>query len=112
MYPYIFKNKFIHDKQSGYRRGDSTVKQLISITDEIYKAFDKGHEVRAIFLDISKAFDKVWKDGLIFKLKTIGIEGEVLNILSSFLEDRQQRVTLDGENSGLVSRQVYPRGQF
>ena len=99
LYPYIFKNNFIHDKQSGYRRGDSTVKQLLSITHEIYKAFDKGHEVRAVFLDISKAFDKVWSQGLIFKLKTIGIEGEVLDILSSFLEDRQQRVTLDGEIS-------------
>ena len=113
LYPYIFKNKFIHDKQSGYRRGDSTVKQLISITDEIYKAFDKRHEVRAIFLDISKAFDKVWKDGLIFKLKTIGIEGEVLNILSSFLEDRQQRVTLDGENSDWVSVEAgVPQGSI
>ena len=69
------------------------------ITHEIYKAFDKGHEIRAIFLDISKAFDKVWTQGLIYKLKTIGIEGEILDILCSFLEDRQQRVTLDGENS-------------
>ena len=50
-------------------------------------------------MDISKAFDKVWSQGLIFKLKSIGIEGEMLDILSSFLEDRKQRVTLDGENS-------------
>ena len=99
LYPYIFNNNFIHDKQSGYRRGDSTVKQLISITHEIYRAFENDKEVRAIFLDISKAFDKVWTQGLIFKLKTIGIEGEILDILCSFLADRKQRVTLDGENS-------------
>ena len=99
LYPYIFNNNFIHEKQSGYTRGDSTIKQLISITHEIYKAFDSGHEVRAIFLDISKAFDKVWSKGLIHKLKVIGVEGEILDILSSFLEDRQQRVTLDGESS-------------
>ena len=55
--------------------------------------------VRAVFLDISKAFDKVWSQGLLFKLKSIGVEGEMLDILSSFLEDRQQRVTLDGESS-------------
>ena len=99
LYPYIFNNNFIHDKQSGYRRGDSTVKQLLSNTHEFYKAFDKGQEIRAVFLDISKAFDKVWTQGLIFKLKTIGIEGEILDILCSFLADRQQRVTLDGETS-------------
>ena len=85
LYPYIFCNNFIHDNQSGCRRMDSTVKQLLSITHEIYKAFESAHEIRAIFLDIDKAFDKVWKEGLIYKLKRIGIEGEMLDILSSFL---------------------------
>ena len=66
---------------------------------EIYRAFENDKEVRAIFLNISKAFDKVWTQGLIFKLKTIGIEGEILDILCSFLADRKQKVTLDGENS-------------
>ena len=47
LYPYIFNNKFISDKQSGYRRGDSTVKQLLSISHEIYKAFGKSQEIRA-----------------------------------------------------------------
>ena len=113
LYPYIFNNNSIHDKQSGYRRGDSTVKQLLSITHEIYKAFDKGHEIRAVFLDISKAFDKVWTQGLIFKLKKIGIEGEMLDILCSFLEDRQQRVTLDGENSDWVDIEAgVPQGSI
>ena len=99
LYPYIFNNNFIDDKQSGYRRGDGTVKQLLSITHEIFKAFDDGNELRAVFLDISRAFDKVWSKGLIFKLRKIGIEGEMLKIITSFLEDRQQRVTMDGEFS-------------
>ena len=99
LYSYIFDNNFIDDRQSGYRRGDSTIKQLLSITHEIHKAFDDGKELRAVFLDISKAFDKVWTEGLIFKLKRIGIEGEMINILTSFLNDRKQRVTMDGINS-------------
>ena len=49
LYPYVFNNKFIDDRQSGYRRGDSTIKQLLSITHEIYKAFDDGNEMRAFF---------------------------------------------------------------
>ena len=96
LYPYIFNNNFIDDRQSGYQIGDSTIKQLISITHEIYKAFDDSKELRAVFLDISKAFDKVWADGLIFKLKRIGIDGDMIDILSSFLSEREQRVILDG----------------
>ena len=40
--------------------GDSCTNQLISITHEIYQSFDDGFEVRVVFLDVSKAFDKVW----------------------------------------------------
>ena len=93
LYNYIFSNNFISDKQSGYRRGDSTVKQLLSITHEIYKAFDQGNEIRAVFLDISKAFDTVWHSGLLHKLQNIGVEGDMIKIIKSFLSDRQQRVT-------------------
>jgi len=113
LYPYIFNNKFIDDRQSGYRRGDSTVKQLLSITHEIYKAFDDSKELRAVFLDISKAFDKVWIDGLIFKLKRIGINGTMLQMLTSFLSERKQRVTLDGVVSDWVDLEAgVPQGSL
>ena len=55
--------------------------------------------MQCIFLDISKAFDKVWHDGLIFKLKQNGISGNLLNLLSNFLRNRKQRVVLNGQNS-------------
>ena len=64
-----------------------------------HKAFDKGEEIRAVFLDISRAFDRVWHGGFIYKLERIGIEGELINILTSFLSDRLQRVTIDGKLS-------------
>ena len=99
LFPYICDNKFIDDRQSGYRKFDSTIKQLLNITHEIYSAFNLDHDVCAIFLDLSKAFDRVWRQGLIVKLKRIAIEGEMLGIISSFLEVRYQRVTLDGEKS-------------
>ena len=59
--------------QSGFKAGDSCINQLLSITHEIYKSFDVGLEVRSVFLDISKAFDKVWHDGIIYKLTENGI---------------------------------------
>ena len=72
--------------QSGFRPGDSTIYQLVLITSNIYDSFEKYDETRALFLDISKAFDKVWHDGLIFKLKCNGINGNLLNLLDNYLK--------------------------
>ena len=60
LHNYLFSNNLITDRQSGFRKNDSTIKQLISITHDIQSAFDYNppKDVRAIFLDISKAFDK------------------------------------------------------
>ena len=55
--------------------------------------------MRSVFLDISKAFDKVWHNGLLFKLSQNGISGNLLDLLSSFLSDRKQRVLLNGQTS-------------
>ena len=55
--------------------------------------------MRGIFLDISKAFDKVWHDGLLFKLKTYGVEGDLLLLLKNYLKNRKQRVALNGQTS-------------
>ena len=56
-------------------------------------------EIRGDFLDISKAFDKVWYESLIFKLKQSGIPGNLLNILVYLLRNRKQRVVLNGQPS-------------
>ena len=53
----------------GFKPDDSCIDQLLAITHEIYKSLDDGFEVRNVFLDISKAVDKVWHEGLIFKIK-------------------------------------------
>ena len=64
-----FENKLTSSSQSGFKPGDSCINQLLSITREIYSYFDEGLEVRSVFLDIAKAFDKVWHDRIILKLK-------------------------------------------
>ena len=60
---------------------------------------DEGYEIRGLFLDISKAFYKVWHKGLVFKLKQNGISGNLLNIFEDFLRNRKQRVVLKGQTS-------------
>ena len=79
---YLVSNDLITKTQSGFRPGESTVKQLIDLVNDIHKSFDqrKSLEVRAVFLDIPKACGKVWHDGLIFKLKQHGISGSILKV--------------------------------
>ena len=79
----------------------------------ILNAFDKALEVRGIFRDTSKAFDKVWHDGLIFKLRQNGIRGDIINILQDFLRNRKQRVVLNGQCSSWVDVNIgVPQGSI
>ena len=93
------ENHLISENQSGFKPGDSCTFQLLSIVHEIYQSFDDSHEVRGVFLDISKAFDKVWHEGLIYKLEQNGISGNLLLLLTDFLKNRKQRVVLNGQVS-------------
>ena len=96
MYNYFVSNDLITKNQSGFRPKDSVTNQLIYLVDEIHSSLDINLEVRAVFLDMSKAFDKVWHAGLLFKLKQNGINGRLLNLLENYLEKRKQRVLLNG----------------
>ena len=79
--------------QSGFVRGDSTTYQLIHTYHQFCQAVDSGKEVRAVFCDVSKAFDRVWHRGLLHKLAGIGCSEFIIKWFSSYLSDRRQRVT-------------------
>ena len=68
IYCYFEQHKLFSSCQSGFRRNDSTIYQLLSITQNIFKSFDANPplDTRGICLDVSKAFDMVWHEGLIF----------------------------------------------
>ena len=93
IFNYFISNKLFTPSQSGFLPGDSCIAQLLSIIHEIQTAFA---DVRGISLDIPKAFDKVWHEGLLYKLKSYGIEGQLLSLLANYLENREQRVVLNG----------------
>ena len=82
------EDSLLNSNQSGFRPGDSCINQLLAITHEIFEAFDcnPSLEVRSVFLDISKAFDKVWQEGLLFKIKSMGISGEVTIFLTAIFQ--------------------------
>ena len=99
-------SKLLNNCQSGFRSNDSCINQLISITHNIYRTFDANPslEVRSVFLDLSKAFDKVfWHEGLLYKLKNNEMNGNALKLIKSFLHNRCQRVVLDGQSSSWLS---------
>ena len=102
IYKYLTNNALLIPNNSGFKHGDSTVNQLLCLSDIILKSLDKGKEVRMVFLDAAKAFDKVWHKGLLYKLKQLGIEGDLFTWLSSYLSDRQQRVVIGGSQSLLL----------
>ena len=68
MLRFFFDQSLISANQSGFKPVGSCTNQLLSINLNICKSFNNGYEIRDVFLDISKAFDKAWHDGLIFKI--------------------------------------------
>ena len=102
MLQFLEENSLLCPHQSGFCSSDSCQSQLLSTVYDIYASFDQSPtlEVRANFLDIFKAFDKVW---LPFKLEWIGISGNLRNLLKCFLNNRFQRVVLNGQCSNWSS---------
>ena len=86
----ILSNYFPHEPITCDDRDPPWIKNKIKqLTQEINNA--------------TKAFDKVWHDGLIYKLIQSGVTGNLLNTLANFLKDRKQRVVLNGQNSAWVN---------
>ena len=83
VYKFLLEERLLNPNQSGFRQSDSYINQLLAIAHEIFEAFDCNPplEVRSLFLDISKAFDKVWHEGLIYKIKSMGISGELCKLI-------------------------------
>ena len=100
---HVEKCGLFSDFQYGFRSSRSTADLLRVVSDRIARAFNRSGSTRAVALDISKAFDRVWHAGLLHKLKSYGILGQIFGLISSFLSNRRLQVVLDGKSS-----QEYP----
>ena len=101
LFNYMKTNNILSKCQSGFQPNDSTVNQPIEIYHNIISNMDRGRDVRFVFCDVSKAFDKVWHKGLLFKLKLTGVNKQLISWIESYLSDRQQKVVSEGFSSTL-----------
>ena len=93
IYEHLTINHLLSDKQSGYRPHHSTQLQLVHMTHDLYKALDQRHDFTTVYLDITKYFDKIWHEGLLYKCqKEFYITGTLLSWIKSYLTNRQHRV--------------------
>ena len=103
LYNHLYSNNLLYKYQSGFRPGHSTTFQLVDIFHHICQSFDAKQYSCMVFCDISKAFDKVWHRGLLFKLRQKGIKGKLLTWISNYLSDRKQKVQINNATSSLLS---------
>ena len=100
---HLESNNLITKEQTAFRKNRNTEDQLIHLAQSIENAFQDGHKVVATFIDLTKAFDKVWKQGLLLKLLTAGVNGNMFKWIKSFLSHRTGRVKLNGTLSHKVT---------
>lgn len=91
---FLEKNKLLNNNQSGFRNGRSTQDNIVRLYDQINKFIKTQGCTLAVFLDFEKAYDMIWRPGLLVKLKRLGINGKLLNYVKSFLSDRTFQVKI------------------
>ena len=102
LYNYMVKNQLSIPLQPGYREGNSPTNQLLHTYHTIYEAVDKGKEIRAVFCYISKAFDRVWHKGLLYKSRCMGCSNRIDNWFARDLSWRRHPVVIIGQPSDWV----------
>ena len=96
---HLEKYGLFSDFQYGFRSSRSTVDFLTVVSDRIARAFNRPGPTRVVAGDISKPFDRVWHAGVLHKLKSYGISGQLYGLLSSFLSNRWLRVVINKKSS-------------
>ena len=115
MMRFLNENKFLSNAQSGFRPPDSCECQVLLIVHDIHKSFDCNPpwEVREIFLDISKAFDRVCHDRLLYKIKSFGVFHTPLKLIEHFLSNRYRNLVLKGQSSSWAEVSAWvPQGSI
>jgi hypothetical protein len=96
---YLKKNNILINEQSGFRKLRRTTDNLLFLTQKVKEQFNRKKKVCTLFFDISKAFDKVWHAGLLYKLKLINTPQYLINWIRAFLTNRKFCVKINDKIS-------------
>nr|KAG5696480.1 hypothetical protein BaRGS_016519 [Batillaria attramentaria] len=108
---HLEEHQLLNPEQAGFRQHRSTEDQITFITQSIEDAFQEKKNTLAVWIDMEKAFDKVWKDGLRLKLRRYGVSGGMYTWISQYLHNRQARVKIQGHKSKKkLLKQGVPQG--
>ena len=99
LFLHLINNNLLIESQHGFMQKKSCLTNLIEYLDELTRLVDEGHSVDVVYLDFSKAFDKVPHVRLLAKLEAVGVSGLVLQWIKAWLSNRKQRVVLNGRMS-------------
>ena len=92
-------NKLLNESQHGFRKQRSYLTQLIDNVDHIFQCLNNGEEVDTIYLEYTKAFDKVNHNILLAKLRKYSIKGKIYNWIKEYLRARIQIVVVERKKS-------------
>ena len=102
LYNFLEEHNILYKNQFGFRKNNSTVYALIQITEMIKRSIENGKFGCGLFIDLRKAFDTVNHEILLMKLEHYGIRDNILNWFKSYLNDRKQYVSINGQSSELL----------
>uniref|UniRef100_A0A1Y1KRE1 Reverse transcriptase domain-containing protein n=1 Tax=Photinus pyralis TaxID=7054 RepID=A0A1Y1KRE1_PHOPY len=96
---HLIDPQFITEAQAGFRRGYSTIDQLVYLENYLQEGYKNRHHTVGVFFDIEKAFDMTWRGGILLQLEKWGFKGSLPKVISSFLSNRTFRVKINGSLS-------------
>ena len=91
---HLLKNNLLHNSQHGFLPHKSCTSNLLEFLEVITQEIDKGTPVDVLYLDFSKAFDKVPHQRLLLKIESLNIQGNILNWIKDWLKNRRQKVVI------------------
>ena len=102
MYEYFNSNNLLAEQQYGFRTNHSTEYAAVRLVDTISKEMESGSTPTALYIDLSKAFDTLSFDILLYKLNYYGVKGNAFKLLKNYLTNRKQYVVFNSQNSETV----------
>ncbi|GFS18038.1 RNA-directed DNA polymerase from mobile element jockey [Elysia marginata] len=111
LYWWIESNKILNHNQAGFRTGQQTEDQLFRLSQKVIDRFQKKKNTTAVFVDLQQAHDRVWRKGLPWKMREVGIHGRLYQWVKYFLVNRVIQTKINnGISSNLIQEEGLPQG--